>query len=412
LLREKDSAVLALHIGTSKLVALRASFKPDKTIVVESWKKIDAQGFEKGLVRDSEVATQEVKEILAEVAGEKPYYEFPLYTVVSNPEIRNYQVSSSLYFQGTKTIHEQDIQNVVRQTKTVATIPLDEVILSTVPQEYLVNDLPEIKNPLGLEGKRLSVTLHLFTLPITAYRGLTLLLDRLEIESEVIIPKGLTSSTMVLHEEEKNEGALLVEIGGHLSELFYFYQGSLKFSKILSWGSENITEQLALKWEIPPKDARRFKEEFGSLEESAHALEESIPYTDASGRVRLKIPLKIFQEEILKNMDAGLEILGTEIREVKNQYPHLYQLVFSGGCTKMNGFLELAQGKLTLPCRLGFGTGIQGPQELLAHPAYNAILGLLKYVSNLEAEGGRKPESLSLLSKTVNQVKGWIQDYF
>lgn len=411
-MKEKGSTLLVLQVGTTKLVALRACLRPDRTLVVESWGKRDARGFEKGLVRDSEVATQEVRALLEEVAGTEKYGDFPLYGVISNPEIRSYQVSSSLYFQGNKTIGEYDRENVIKQVKTVATVPLDEVILLTVPQEYLVNDLPEIRNPVGLEGKRLGVTLHLFTMPVTALRGLTLLLDRLEIEAELLIPRGLASSALVLNEDEKKEGVLLLEIGGHLSELFYFYQGTLQFSKIIPWGGEHITELITREWEIPPREARHLKEEFGTLEGEGLSSDETIPCTDASGRIRLKIPAKLFQEVILRNMELGFQNICGEVRGLKTRFPHLYQLVLSGGATKMDGFLELLQSKLDIPSRLGFSTGIQGPQELLVHPAYHAVVGLLKYVAGFESDGNGRRENPNLFSKTVSHVKNWIQDYF
>lgn len=418
-MHEKDPGLLALYIGTTKLTALRVCFAaaqataPDSTessaIRVESWQKKDPAGFDKGLVRDSELATDEIRDLLEQAAETPEWYNLPLYGVISNPSVRTYRVSSSIYFPGTKVIGEQDVQRVISQTKAVATVPLDEVILCTVPQEYLVNDLPEVKNPVGLEGRRLSVTLHLFTMPVTAYQGLKNLFDRLEVEPELLIPKGLASSTLVLKETEKREGVLLADVGGFLTEFFYYYQGTLRFSKIIPWGSEFITEKISRQWEIPPRDARRLKEEFGTLESGA---EDNISYMDASGRVRFKIPAAAFREEIQKEIERGLKIFEKEIREIKDLHPHLYQLVFSGGATRMNGFLELVQSQWTIPTRLGFSAGIQAPQELTAHPGHHGILGLLKYIHVPEPEFKSRQSKPGLISKTVNHFKGWVHDYF
>ncbi len=411
-MKEKDPVVLALSIGTTQLVALRASFGENQVIRVEAWQKKDPAGFDKGLVRDSELATDEIRQILEQTAEDPEWYHLPLYGVISNPAIRTYRISSSLYFPGTKSIGEQDVERVISQTRAVATIPLDEVILCTVPQEYLVNDLPEVKNPLGLEGRRLSVTLHLFTMPVTAYQGLNHLFNRLEVEPELLIPRGLASSTLVLKEEEKRDGVLLVDVGGFLSELFYFYQGTLRFSKIIPWGTEAVTELISRQWEIPPRDARRLKEEFGTLEPGAAGAVDTIPYMDGAGRIRFKIPSALFQEKIQKGLEQGLALFESEIREIKSRFPHLYQLVFSGGATRMNGFLEFLQNKLSIPSRLGFGSGIQAPQELSAHPGYHGILGLLKYIHSPEPDARPRHAKPGLFSKTVDHFKGWVHDYF
>ena len=411
-MKEKAPGLLALYIGTTKLVALRAAFGADGALRVENWQRKDPSGFDKWLVRDSELATDEIRDLLEKAAEDTEWFNRPLYGVISNPAIKTYRVSSSVYFPGTKVIGELDVDRVISQTRAVATIPLDEVILCSVPQEYLVNDLPEVKDPVGLEGRRLSVTLHLFTMPITAYQGLQRLFDRLEVETELLIPRGLASATLLLKEEEKRDGVLLVDVGGCLTELFYYYQGTLRFSKILPWGTEAITDRIARQWEMPPRYARKLKSEFANLDPEAVSLEDVIPYTDSSGRIRFKIPSAVFQDEIRKGLEEGLGILEKEMAEMKIIFPHLYQLVFSGGSTRMNGFLEMAQGRLNIPVRLGFSAGIQAPQELAGHPGYHAILGLLKYIYAPEPDSGQRKTKPGLVSKAVNQFKGWVHDYF
>lgn len=411
-MKEKDPGLLALYIGTTQLVALRAGFGADGALKVENWQKRDPAGFDKGLVRDSELATDEIRGLLEKTAEDTEWFNRPLYGVISNPAIKTYRVSSSVYFPGTKVISDLDVDRVISQTRAVATIPLDEVILCSVPQEYLVNDLPEVKDPVGLDGRRLSVTLHLFTMPIAAYQGLQRLFDRLEVETEMLIPKGLASATLLLKEEEKRDGVLLVDMGGDLTEFYYYYQGTLRFSKIIPWGTEAVTNRISRHWEMPPRDARKLKNEFGNLEPGASQQEDTIPYTDSTGRTRFKIPSAVFQDEIRKGLEEGFEILEKEIAETKKDFPELYQLVFSGGSTRMNGFLELAQGRLNIPVRLGFSSGIQAPQELAGDPGYHAVLGLLKYIYSPEPDTRQKNAKSGLVSKTVKQFKGWVHDYF
>lgn len=408
---QRFDKVLVLHIGTTKLLAVKAAFAADGTIRVDSWQRRDPKGFEEGLTRDSEAASETMKELLESVATTDELYGIPLYVVLSNAEIRNYSVSSSLYFPIAKTIEQEDIDRVTAQTRSVATIPLDETVIWTVPQEYLVNDLPEIKNPLGLEGKRLSVTLHLFTMRAAPYRGILHLLDRLELEVEEVVPKVLASSSVILREDEKTEGVLVLEMGGTLTELAYFGEGTLRWLKVVPWGGESVTDALGAKWGIPPKDAKRLKEEFGTLEPETAFEGETLSLADASGRTRLKIPVVDFHDAIRASYTKGIDFLAQEIEKVKEHHPQLFQVVFSGGATKLNGFLEWVQGKIPIPSRLGFGTGIYGPQELLAHPGHNAVLGLLKHVHAHGREAKEKYESLGLVARAVHQVKSWIHDY-
>lgn len=411
-MRDPGSPLIVFYVGTTKLMALRARVRPVEGIEVESWTKREAKGFAEGLVRDSEWATEVMKELLEIVAENRDFYEVPLYGVVSNPEVRRYQVTSSLYFSVSKIIHEGDVDKLVRQTRSVAPIPLDEVILCTVPEEYRVNDLPEVRDPLGLEGRRLSVALHLFTMPVTAHRSLTRVFERLEVEPTLLIPKGLASGSLVLRDDERREGVILVEVGGCLSELYGFHEGSLCTSAVVPWGSERITEKILSRWDIPQHAARALKEEYGTLEPREVTQGDPISYVDASGRVRVKMPQAEFQDVIQREVESGLEILEREIQSLRKEHRPLHQLVLSGGTTEMAGFLEKAQEKMSLPSRIGYAAGLVGPQDLLSHPAHNGILGSLKFLSGINGTFRMQEQGSGFFSKAVGQVKNWIQDYF
>lgn len=410
-MNEIDSPVLVLAVGTAGVSALKASLKGDGSFQVEAWKKKAPAGFDQGLVRDAEIATETVESLLSEVAGRDGMYESPLYLAIQNSGLKSYRVNSSVYFPETKVIDEADVRKVVSQTKAVATIPLEEIILCDVPEEFLVNDLAEIRNPLGLEGRRLAVTQHIFTLPNTAHRGFTLLLDRLELEAESFIPQAVAAAALVLRDDEKREGALLWEIGGHVSQLLYYYQGALRAVRAIPWGGEVITERISRRWEIPARESRRMKEESANLAAPA-AGGEFLMSLDPAGKVRVRIEAGPFQEEIRKAAEEGLAACAGGIREIKAGYPEITQVVASGGTAAMEGFLELAQSKLDWPVRLGFAAGIHGPQELVSHPGSNGILGVLKYLSagvREDRAGASKP---GFMERTVRGVRGWIQDYF
>jgi cell division protein FtsA len=411
-MKERSYSFLALYIGSSKLVALRAQTGAQGQPQIESWQKREPKGFEKGLIIDSESAAETMGDLLQAVAGPKPFGQYPLYVCLSNAQIKSYPVSTSLYFPMVKTIRSENVTQVMRQTKTVATLPLDEVIFRTVPQEYLVNDLVEIRNPVGLEGKRLGVAAHLFTLPVTAHRAFANLFDRLEIETEGMFPRGLGSTSAVLDEEERREGVLLLEMGADLSELLLFHHGSLRYHRIFPVGGESITRRVASEWGVPLKQARRLKEAFASLDpEEEVSGEETIPFTDEGGGISLKLSERTFREVVAQCVQTEFAVLEKEIGELKGRYLGLRELVASGGAMQMDGFLEYLQRAWKIPARLGFATGLNAPQELIASPGHNAILGLIRAVASGEWEEAARTGD-SGVSRWAARFRDWLRDYF
>ena len=61
-----------------------------------------------------------------------------------------------------RSINDADIFQVLDLAQAVS-LPIDRDILHTLPQEYIVDTLNEIKDPLGMTGRRLEGKVHLVT---------------------------------------------------------------------------------------------------------------------------------------------------------------------------------------------------------------------------------------------------------
>ena len=190
-----------LYIGTVKLVALRGTVQEDGAMTVERFVKVPAVGFEKGVVVNIEKASQQIRVLMQQLGDDIDYTKVDFHVVISNEHLRNYTCNSSIYFgELMKTISQGDILKVIEQTKSVATVPLDEYIIDETPMEYVVNDLGGISDPLELDARRLGVNLLLFTVNGTVIRNVMKALERIDIITYSFIPRALSSFFVVVRE--------------------------------------------------------------------------------------------------------------------------------------------------------------------------------------------------------------------
>ena len=83
-----------------------------------------------------------------------------------------------------RSIDQADIFQVLDLAQAVS-LPVDKDILHTIPQEYVVDTLEEIKNPQGMMGRRLEARVHLVTAASTAINNLISCVEELGITVDV-----------------------------------------------------------------------------------------------------------------------------------------------------------------------------------------------------------------------------------
>jgi len=200
------------YVGASKFILARIDFsKPEEPRLV-FFEERPSQGFYSGKVNDLESTSSQVLSLL-EAARLDSFPEISV--VLSHPEIKGYQFASSIFYSSSKrSLDQDDLGEVIRQTRNVSMVPLKETILQSIAQEYWVNDAHGIQNPIGMEAERLGVNLWMFTLPSAEHNHLVKIFDRSEAEIGTILPKAYSSSHSVLLQSEKNDGVLLLEMGG------------------------------------------------------------------------------------------------------------------------------------------------------------------------------------------------------
>lgn len=409
-MNKTEKPVYLTYIGTTKIAFLKAFFRSGQ-VEISALSAHLAEGFERGIVKDLTQASQTLSNSVAEVLGDEKSI-IPSRLVISNTYLKSYTFQSSIYFQGNPhPITMKDVHAAIAQTRSVANIPLQEVIVQAVPQEFLVNDLSGVQNPLGLEASRLGVTLRLLTLDGLVYSNLLRVFERCDLEIADIIPSVLSASHGVLTPQEKQTGVILTVIGGRATHFACYKNSVLVETRSIPIGSDCITDVISKYLNIEHLDAQRLKESFGSAIPKTEFQEELIPIPDADGKK--KYPIKRFEFET--QMTAGLDVffnhIRNEIRELQSCYSPLNQVVFTGGGVRLEGFLEVAQESISPTSRIGIVQNITGPEALVTDPSFSAALGGISFSARISEQDMMRQDRQNWLSRTAEAARNWIFEY-
>ena len=81
-------------------------------------------------------------------------------------------------------------------------------------------------------------------------------------------------------------------------------------------------------------------------------------------------------------------------------------IVLTGGTSKMEGVVELAEEIFHMPVSIGKPKGITGLTDIVKNPIYSTAVGLLQYAADRQAitvSGGQ-----SDIDSFVKRIKGWF----
>ncbi|MBI3306682.1 MAG: hypothetical protein HYZ84_02590 [Candidatus Omnitrophica bacterium] len=405
---------IVFYVGTRKLVAMYGEIRQGEPRIHRQVVRMNPDGFKNGFVTSLERAAAVLEKMLEELMPSLGSDEVSAFVVLGNRKLKTFKFSSSIYFQGLhRTISSHEIRSVVDQTRSVATLPLSEFVLQAIPESFLVNDMPGIRNPLGMDAHRIGVDLNLLTMEFEDFKNINKAFEAAEITVKGYFPKNLMVAEAVLSDQEKEEGCLVIDIVEDAAHFTLWKNGRLTNTRVEPLGAGCLAEKVAKTWQIESHDAERVIEKFATLERNPQFGEDRIPLVDRNGKSNHQIPRQEYQQKFLKHSREWLEKILHAAKsfcdEERVMHPHF---VFTGSTTALNGFLEFLQEEFSLEARIGHSKKIEAPNETLVDSSMAGILGMYRWLSTLERDRQRLFEPQGVVQKTFATARSWFANYF
>ena len=405
---------VVVYVGTRKLVVILGDTGGGNPKVARHVEVIFPDGFEKGLVCNLQDASSSLEKLLKELLPPEAWGQVPVYVVLGNSRFKMYRFSSCEYYSPERrTITTHEVQSVVQQTRNVATLPLTESILQAIPESFLVNDMPAVRNPVGLEAERLGVTLQIYTMEFQSFRNIAKVFETLDLEVEGFFPKVLPLSEAVLGDAEKQEGVMILDIADDATQLVLWKNGLLAGVRTLPMGGHYLTQCLAKDWNIEERDAEKVKESFATLDARERQSEELVPLVTRNDKVQQSIPRKDFLDKFFKHshvwMTKILDSAESFMQDEKVRYPHV---LFTGGAVTTDGFLEWVQKEFSRDGKLGIARQVEAPQELVRDPAMAPALGMFRWIMTYKQAQEALFTPRGFVAKSLASLRAWFTNYF
>ncbi|MCX8017801.1 MAG: cell division protein FtsA, partial [Rhodocyclaceae bacterium] len=246
--KEKNrDLIVGLDIGTSKIVAIVAELNAEGQLSILGLGTQDTQesrGLKKGVVVNIEATVNSISKAIAEVEMMAGCKVKEVYTGIAGSHIKS-KDSNGMAVVKDKEVTQYDIARAI-EAANATPISADDQILHTLVQEFIVDGQDGVKDPLGMDAKRLEVKVHLVTGAVTAVQNIVKCVRRCGLEVVDLVLQPLASGNAVLTEDEKDVGVCLVDVGGGTTDIAVFSQGAIRHTAVIPIAGDQITNDIAI----------------------------------------------------------------------------------------------------------------------------------------------------------------------
>jgi cell division protein FtsA len=404
--------IVGLDIGTSKVVAIVGEIGQEGAIEVVGIGSHPSKGMKKGVVVNIESTVQSIQRAVEEAELMAGCQIHSVYVGIAGSHIRSLN-SHGIVAIKDKEVYGQDLERVIDAAQAVA-IPADQKVLHILPQEYVIDSQEGIKEPLGMSGVRLEAKVHLVTCAVNAAQNIEKCIRRCGLDVEEIILEQLASSYSVLTDDERELGVCLVDIGGGTTDIAIFTEGSIRHTGVIPIAGDQVTNDIAMALRTPTQHAEEIKIKYACALTQLAGADETIKVPSVGDRPPRDLSRQSLAEVVEPRYDELFTLVQAELRRSGYEDMVPAGIVLTGGTSKMEGVIELAEEIFHMPVRVGYPQAVRGLNDIVRNPVYSTSVGLLQYGMDHQDEGGAAvtAKSAGPSEGVVSRVKNWIQSNF
>ena len=409
--RADRGMIVGLDIGTSKVVAIVGEINAEGTVDIVGIGSHPSRGLKKGVVVNIESTVQSMQRAVEEAELMAGVQIHSVYAGIAGSHVRSLN-SHGIVAIKDKEVTQSDVERVMDAARAVA-IPADQQILHVLAQEFIIDDQEGIREPVGMSGVRLEAKVHLVTGAVSAAQNIIKCVRRCGLEVEDIILEQLASSYSVLTEDEKELGVCLVDIGGGTTDIAVFTGGAIRHSAVIPIAGDQVTNDIAVALRTPTQHAEEIKIRYACALRQLANPEESIEVPSVGDRPPRRLSRQTLAEVVEPRYEELLNLVQAELR--RSGYEDLVAagVVLTGGSSKMEGVVELAEEVFHMPVRLGLPQYVSGLVDVVRNPIHATGVGLVLYGSQHRSQGWPERMNAGQSAQGVWQrMKSWFQGNF
>ena len=375
---ERKNYTVAVDLGSSNVVVAVGEKAAEGQMEVASIVSKPVEGVNAGKIENIELVSRAIREAMSEAEEQLGIRITEAYAGISGDFVRCARHTDHVFvYDPQNGVNQKDVDALFDRMRNVQA-PDDETIMERVPQNYVVDDNQEVKNPVGSFGKKLSSTFNFILCLRTPMQRLDMALKRLGIKMLGVTSNAIATAEAVLLPDEKEEGVAVVDIGGGVTDVAVYYRNVVRYIATIPLGAMAINRDIRT-MSVPEKHVESLKQKYGSAVADLAPEDKLIRVNGRTAREAKDILLRNLATVIEARATDIAEFVLQEIRDSGYAGKLAYGIVLTGGSAKLKDVDELFRRVTGMDVRIASAeTGVaEESREKVVDPAYATAVGIL-----------------------------------
>jgi len=347
---EVGEVIVGLDIGTTKVAAIIGEVTTNGLEIIGVGSS-PSEGLRQGVVVNIEATTNSIAQAIAEAEQMAAVDVQSVYVGIAGGHVRGFRSLGQVSMRN-REVGEADVARVLEQAKAV-NIPLDRQILHTLPLEYIIDGQGQIRDPIGMSGVRMEVRAHVITAATTSVQNIIKCCNRAGLDVIEVVLEPLASAMAVLHEDERDLGVAVVDIGGGTTDVAIYAEGTNVYTSVIVMGGQRVTQDIAHGLHTSVAEAEQIKRKHGCALVSMVDGEELIEVPGVGPRPPREFQRRFLAEVIEPRLEEILLLAQEELAASGMMELAGSGIVLTGGSALMEGMLEITEDIFQMPVRVG-----------------------------------------------------------
>ena len=381
---------VGLEIGTSKISMVVGEVKADSAVKILGIGETKSAGVRKGEIFDYSQTRACLKDALAKAEDASDVEIGSVFLAVTGAHIQGVNNRGTYRLPDGEPVvapeHVEEARTIAREVQ----IPQDHVYLHPIIRNYWLDGLEHPTTPIGLFGKTVEADFHIVHGIGTRLQNSIKLVREMPLEVDDIVFSPIATAQMALDREQREGGALVIDIGAGTTDYALYLNGVITASGCIPVGGDHVTNDIHLVTGLPFSKADRLKIQEGDASADPLRSVGNTHLTDDRGFAEVEVSRAVLNEIIRQRLEETLELVRSRLPagSVEAIGSGIY---LTGGTSLMRGFSELAFDVFKRDIYRPEMPEISGIRASFKDPRYATSIGLIRYAQILDTERASPP---------------------
>ena len=403
--------VAVVDIGSTKVSCCIASISEGGSFDILGVGYSVCLGVRHGIIVDMDSVSKSIAKAVESAEKTADLRIRSVYVNVSGKFVKSELINSVVKIGG-RIIRHEDIEKLIYQS--VKRDPNLEIIHS-LPILFEMDSMVCTMDPIGMFSNVLSASINVVTVPKMQLNNIVISLSRCHLEVLGVVYSGYASGLCVLSGDLNQGHQIVIDLGGGVTTVNFFYNGRFCGLEVIPIGGENITKDIACGINVSKSNAERLKTLHGaafvSFDDKKNMI--LVPIQEENDIINLQQMLKSDLNGVIQpRIEEILKLVKEKIDNSVFKSDFAKDFIITGGGSMLVGMREFMSQTFKKPVKMKEMKSFSQEFGIQIDNDFATAIGMIKFASlsdDINVNHQNKSEEnkdRGFLKKTIN----WIEN--